>query len=159
MRKLLLLFTITLLLSCSKDDSTTTNTPSYYIKAKFNGEQKVFSNLVIGQKGLNGNNLVHLTLGAVNGSSFPAYDIEIWNLEGTISAGIYSEANFDIESRYALDGFTRYNNFSNDIEDYKVTITSISATEVKGNFEGTITKNAGENIIITEGEFYVPLKD
>ncbi len=159
MKKLLLLLTTTLLLSCSKDDSTNTNASSYYIKAKFNGEQKVFSNLVTGQKGLNGNNLVHLTLGAVNGSSFPTYDIEIWNLNGIISTGTYLETDFDIQSRYVLDGSTNFNNFNNEINDYKVTITSISATEVKGNFEGTITKNAGENIAITEGEFYVPLKD
>lgn len=143
--------------SCSKIGSI--GPKSYYIKAKFNGENKAFTNLVTGQRGLDKENLVHLVLGAShnNNSSFPSYDLEIWDLKGNITTGTYAEGNYQIQSRYALDGFTRFNNL-NTANDFKITISSISTTEAKGSFEGTLSKGS-ENIIITEGEFFVPLKD
>lgn len=48
----------------------------------------------------------------VEGSYFPAFDIELWNLEGKITSSTYAEQDFQVFSRYSLDGFTRYTNFT-----------------------------------------------
>ena len=164
MKKICLLLILTVIFSC--DNSGSQN--SYYIKAKFNGELKEFNYDVVGTYGYDNNNtqnIVHIVLGADQDPgqgaafAFPAYDIELWNLDRNITLGNYSEEVYDIQSRYALDGYTRFNNFYNDTDDYIISIKSISSTEISGTFSGTITNSNNEDIIITSGEFYVPIKN
>ncbi|MGB5553089.1 MAG: hypothetical protein WBM83_00425 [Flavobacteriaceae bacterium] len=161
MHKLAYIFlTVLFLFSCSKNEGGGA-APNYFIKAKMNGELTEFNYNVIGQKGFAEDNIIHLVFGAQlnSGEYFPAYDLELWSLDGNISKGNYSEADYSIQSRYTLDGFTRYNNFYNDVDDYVIMITSMSDTEVSGKFSGTITNDDDVDIAITEGEFFVPLKD
>jgi hypothetical protein len=139
--------------SCSKVSDTPTET--YYIKAKFNGELKEFKKLLSAQRGIDNGRIVHLVLGGSqnDGSGYPTLDLEVWDLSGNITAGTYSEISKDVIARYSTDAFKRHNSIGNGAEDFTITITEITATAIKGNFSGTITNDAGEDILLTEGAF------
>ena len=154
MSRLLLLFVfMSVVISCTKVTDTPAET--YYIKAKFNGELKEFKKLLSAQRGINNGSIVHLVLGGSQneGSGYPTLDLEIWDLTGNITTGTYSEISKDVIARYSTDAFKRHNSIGNGAEDLTITITEISATAIKGNFSGTITNDAGENILLTEGSF------
>ncbi len=136
--------------------------PDYYIKAKFDGKERVFKSLVTGQKGLENDKIVHLVMGASesDGNSFPAYDLEIWNLNDEIKAGgQYRENEINLISRYATDGFTKYNNVNNSVQDFQIKIERLETGRVSGTFSGTITNSNGQDLVISEGEFNCPIKD
>lgn len=141
--------------SCTKS-KTEFPPEEYYIRAKFDGQLKEFKELMSAQRGIDNGRIVHLVCGASQNktSSYPSLDFEIWDLSGNISVGTYSELNKDIISRYATDGFKRHNSISNAAEDFQVVITEMTGEIVKGRFNGTITNDAGQDILITDGEFY-----
>lgn len=153
---------ICIVLSCSNSggnpDDNIGVSKNYYIKANFNGVNKIFSKELGAHLGLEGTKLS--VFAKESDANFPQFELEIWRESGNIEIDTYIENNdfYSIKSIYNINGFTLFNNF-NDIEDFKITISSISATEVKGCFVGLITKNddTNENIIITNGEFYAPL--
>ncbi|SOE20601.1 hypothetical protein SAMN06298216_1087 [Spirosomataceae bacterium TFI 002] len=93
----------------------------------------------------------------VEGSYFPAFDIELWNLERKIKSSTYAEQDFQVLSRYSIDGFTKYTNFYNDIKDFNITYSTISEIGISGTFSGTYSNDNGEEIVISEGEFNVPV--
>ncbi len=154
MSKILLFFVLILsFYSCTKVTDTPPET--YYIKAKLNGELKEFKKLLSAQRGIDNGRIVHLVLaGSQNdGSGYPTLDLEVWDLPGNITAGTYSEISKDVIARYSTDAFKRHNSIGNGAEDLTITITEITATAIKGTFSGTITNDAGDNILLTEGAF------
>ena len=148
-------------ISCSKNDTTPKPSNSYFVKAKLNGEMKTFTYQAQAQKGMKNGNFVHVPFGASQNEEppFPQFSLEIWNLDGNITPGVYSETEYLIMGRYSIDGENLYNNV-NDIDDFKIRVTSITEKEFKGTFEGTLTNDSNSDLVlkVTEGEFFVPFK-
>ncbi|MGJ1361275.1 hypothetical protein ACR79S_09785 [Sphingobacterium spiritivorum] len=148
-------------ISCSKKETIPTPLDSYYVKAKFNGEMKTFTYYAQAEKGMKNGNFVHVPFSASQNEEppFPSMSFEIWNLEGNITPGVYSETEYLIMGRYSVNGENLYNNV-NKIDDFKIRVTSITEKEFKGTFEGTLTNDSNSDLVlkVTEGEFFVPFK-
>ena len=149
---------LALSISCSKDSDTQESIhPIYYIKTKINGtltEYKIDANATLP---LNGNTLSGYAKMNSN-QPFPAFDFEIKDLSG-IKAKNYSESQFEMIFRVALEGTLTYHSLHNSqVEDFNIEITEITNSSVKGKFNGSVylvQSTGGEFFSLTEGEFYL----
>lgn len=151
--------TVLTLVSCSKDKKE--NTPAEFFSAKVNGVKKEFNFSVAAQLDIDSPQDYNLFINGNGGTSsnpLPNFDIEV-HADGPIETKTYqtiqSQSKWEAEGNYWLDGSTSY---SIEAHDFSITITSITATEVKGTFSGTLEEfTTGEILNITEGMFSAKL--
>jgi len=128
---LFLVISTTLSLTSCKKKSKGSNLPEYYIKAKIDGQEKVFANPTANILG----NVVQFLALTSSGESigFVFMGSNITDLEYTVNNENYSPENSS--------------NLSGDISD--------EGEYFQGHFSGTLLGDNGGNISITEGEFKV----
>lgn len=150
------------------------SSPNYYIKAKMDGVLKTYSSNPMAMfSSMAGTNVVSLAAGA-GGTSLEGLAFSINFTTGTLMAGAtYTETGTGLD--YLLAGV--YNPGSMSItyvagltavsaDPLKVTITSKTATEVTGTFQGAFYKQDLSNPTLvftefkrfTEGEFKLPVR-
>jgi hypothetical protein len=139
MKKILILFTTVLFLSCSSDDSTAVRKITF----KANGVYKVFEDIEV-QSTVDYNWEVPFT--RLNISAKPKD-----NSSQSFNVVVNRGGDFDGQSRNGaayLNETVYYYNFENPI----VLDISVNTTKrIKGTFEGVYTDNNGQDIQITNG--------
>lgn len=165
MKKTLLLIPVFLVLffSCKKDNDD----PQYYVKLKINGNWVTWSG-ALGELGPDLGNPAKTDLGitATDGNQNDVFDISIQVDGTTFNTGAYASDNLNylVLVSYYKDASAANSRFF-EIDDaptmpaskYTVNITSISSTEIQGNFVGNyLYDNFNDEIFnLTEGEFKV----
>ena len=150
------------IVSCSKDKDDKNDTPIKNFSAKIDGVKKDFNFSVAAQ--LNGTSAQTGYLLFINGNAgttsnpLPNFYVEI-NVDAPIEAKTYqtiqSQSKWEADANYWLDGSTVYEVHDHD---FSITITSITSTEVRGTFSGTLEDSStGQVINITEGTFSAPI--
>lgn len=159
-----LIFILLLFLAgCSKKDDTTGK--NYYLRGTINGKKinfKMASYQLGGDKGsielitIGGREASTTTDGALSSNGFT---FEISRPNGSINSGTYNVRTE--EDMYVLyyvqskNGTIEYDGtWASDT--FIVKIDSISKTNIKGSFSGTLRNETGETILITDGAFYLP---
>jgi hypothetical protein len=138
---------IATLASCNKDKEDSPSS-SVHISAKIDGVSTTFNAACTGMKFMNGNT-VTISGAASMSQSFPQFGINLSD-DVAITTKTYTGSTFKADGTYGLS----YSSMFVSDNDFTVTVTSISSTEIKGTFsgkliDGSTTKN------ITEGSFYV----
>lgn len=145
---------ILLLASCKKDKQ---DTPSYYFSAKIDGVKKEFNTSVIAE--LNGDNqsVFYLDINGFGGTSsypLPVFYLEISDdvpIVAKTYQTIQTQSQWEANGSYLVDGIESYDS---DSHDFSITITSLTSTEAKGTFSGTIEdRSTGKIVAVTEGSF------
>jgi len=156
-----------LVVSCHKSGS---DNPSYYIRASVDGTAMSFSAKTLAGKFTNAGTTTLSITGAVSSSkNLGTIQLYILNVPGgkPIVAGTYSETDrtdFSMWGLYYPDSTNHVyqgGQLNNPANPFKITITSIDNTAVKGSFSGDYYFNTGTTIpgpekkTFTNGEFYV----
>jgi hypothetical protein len=145
---------IMFLASCKKDKQ---DTPSYYFSAKIDGVKKEFNTSVVAE--LNGDNQSVFYLDIIGFGGTSSYPLPVFSLEIADNVPIVAKTYQTIQAQsqwsangsYTVDGIESYDS---DSHDFSITITSLTATEAKGTFSGTIEdRSSGKIIAVTEGSF------
>jgi len=147
------------LASCKKDKN---DKPAYHFSAKIDGVKKDFNYSVLAQllgDNQSGYNLFIIGVGGNSVNPLPTFDLDI-NADAPIETKTYqtiqSQSQWEADGSYWLDGQTSYDS---DGQDFSITITSLTATGVKGTFSGTIEdRSTGDINTITEGTFSAKLQ-
>lgn len=144
LRKLLFVsLAVVTLASCKKDKN---DTPAYNLSAKVDGVKVDFNTAVSASR--MGNAVIITGLGGNASSPYPSFNIFLED-DAAITAKAYTALDGDATIIYgAASGQATY---ASD-DDFTVTVSSISATEVKGTFNGKVDNGAGIKTI-TEGAF------
>lgn len=133
------------LVSCKKDKND--NGHSFVVKAKVDGVVQDFNLSAVAQKAAEGKHLTLVAYGGYGALPFPTLSIYIEN-NAVISPASYMASDLKVAAGYATGPDDVYSSE----EDFAITITSISATEVKGTFSGKVHGLSG-TLDITEGVF------
>ena len=144
LRKLLFVsIAVATLTSCKKDKN---DAPAYNLSAKVDGAKVDFNTAVSASR--NGDDVIVMGLGGNASSPYPSFNIFLDD-DAAITTKAYTAADGDATIIYAAaSGQATY---SSDV-DFTVTVSSITALEVKGTFSGKVDNGSG-NKIISEGTF------
>lgn len=159
----MLSFVITIFIifsSCSSDSNEdNNNSTNYFIKAKVNGQSVNLNYLVQAtQFGTGNNKTLKLYAGNSLANTYPFFSFEIDNLS-KISTGNYNRATNITLFQFYNNKQVGYGDYDvNNTNDFSLQITEVTSAYVKGTFQGVLweEENLDENIIVTEGEFYLP---
>jgi hypothetical protein len=138
------------LVSCKKDKN---ESGTYHLSAKFNGVKVDFSAALAAEKYVdpaNGNTISVLGMGGTASNPLPSFDFIIHS-DSEITTKIYTESQDGM-----LVSYSDTNNDSYDEGDeFTITISSMTATEVRGTFSGKLIKSGSLEVVdVTEGSFY-----
>jgi len=136
------------LASCKKDKDAA---PANHVSAKVDGVQKDFNTAVAAQTDGNaqsGYTVYIVAVGGTTSSPLPAFNLSIAD-DAVITAKAYTAALSTAGGSYVDANQTSYDSDT----DFTITISSITATEVKGSFSGKVDDGAGHIADITEGSF------
>ena len=155
-KKLLLVFlTAFVLFSCEKEKNASTSSSAsgaYHLTAKFNGTLIDFSASLAAEKYLdpsNGYTISVLGIGGTTNSSLPSFDFIIQS-DSEIKAKTYNESSDGMLVSYSDKNFNTYD----EDDQFTITISSITNTEVKGTFAGKMIKSGSMEVInVTDGSF------
>lgn len=154
LRTLIVVSLVALMLSSCKKDKN--DTPTYHISAKLDGVKTDFNFAVaaelIGDNAQTGYKLLVVASGGNSTNLYPLFELNV-DSEAPIVAKTYvtndSQSLWEASADYIPDGpgwyETNLNNFS-------ITIISITATQVEGVFSGTI-EDYPTLMTVTEGTF------
>jgi hypothetical protein len=149
LKKLLVVSLVTLsLVSCKKDKD---DSPAYSLSAKIDGTSQAFNTAVAAQKtgdAQSGFTVIITGLGGSASSPYPAFSVFIDDA-AAIVAKTYTAAASEVACIYAADSQASYTSDN----DFSVTITSITDTNVSGTFSGKVDDGSGGIKNITEGAF------
>ena len=144
LRKLLFVsLVVATLASCKKDKN---DAPAYNVSAKVDGTKIDFNATVSATR--NGDDVMVMGFGGNAASPYPAFTIYL-NDDAAITAKAYTAVDGDVEVMYAAAGGQA--TYSSDA-DFTVTVSTITATEVKGSFSGKVDNGSGIKTI-SEGTF------
>jgi hypothetical protein len=144
LRKLLFVsLVVATLASCKKDNN---DAPAYNLSAKVDGTNVDFNTAVSATR--SGDDVVVMGLGGNASSPYPSFSIFLGD-GAAITAKAYTAVDGDATIMYAVSSGQA--TYSSD-DDFTVTVSSITATEVKGTFSGKV-ENGSEIKTITEGTF------
>lgn len=152
LKKLLIIsLAVFTLASCKKDKND--GPPGYHLTAKIDGVKVDFSVALaaeVYQDPTNGFTLSVLGMGGSGNAILPAFDFIIQD-DVVITTKTYTAAQHIMTSSY-----TDVNNESYDADnDFSITVTSITSTEVRGTFTGKLVHSGSLDIVnVTEGTFY-----
>ena len=144
-----------ILLSCKKNgDDSGSNT--MHFSAKINGVQTNFNSTVLAQvtndPSQSDYNLYIIGIAGNATNLLPTFDLNI-NSDAAITTKTYvtkqDQSIWEASGTYVLDGSSSYYNNNTD---FTVTITSLTATQVKGTFSGVLTDGPDVKTI-TDGSF------
>ncbi|MBC7915363.1 MAG: hypothetical protein H7Y07_14710 [Pyrinomonadaceae bacterium] len=157
---LILALTALTIVSCSKDKNDDNNNTGYHFSAKVDGVKKEFKTSVNAQldgtSAQTGYNLFINGGGGTSSYPLPNFYVEVTADEPIVPKTYYTIPNQEWEAKG--DYWTDAGHYDNDNLNFSITITSISSTEVRGTFSGTLEDDAiGQVITITEGSFSAPL--
>jgi hypothetical protein len=149
LKKLLILPLIALaLFSCKKENAGGPD----HLTAKFNGTEVDFSDALAAEKYLdpsNGYTLSVLGMGGTTNDPLPSFDLMIHD-DSEISTKTYNRPTDAVSSTYTDTNLDNYNAG----DQFTITISSITDTEVRGTFSGKMIKSgSGEVVDVTEGSF------
>ncbi len=151
LRKLLVVSLAVLTLSSCKKDKTESKT--YHLTAKIDGVKIDFSSSLAAEKYLdpqNGYTLSVLGIGGNTSVALPALDLMIHD-DTEITTKTYNPSQHSAYSTYNDVDFETYDSNT----EFSITITSITATEVRGTFTGKFVHSGPGNIVnVSEGSFY-----
>ena len=136
------LVTLTLA-SCSKDKD---DTPAYGLSAKIDGTSQAFNTGVAAQKAgdaSTGYTVAIVGTGGNSSSPYPTLALSI-DSDDAIVAKTYTATAFEAGAMYVTDASTILMSDT----DFTITVTSISATDIKGTFSGKV-----DTKIVSEGAF------
>lgn len=143
LRKLLFVFvTVAALTSCKKDKGDS----GYNLSAKVDGNRVEFNTAVSASR--SGDDVIITGFGGSVGTPFPAFTIYLDD-DAPIAAKTYTAADGDATSIYAAS--SGQSSYSSD-DDFTVTVSSITSSEVKGSFSGKVDNGSGIKTI-SEGTF------
>ena len=142
LRKLLFVsLAVATLASCKKDKN---DTPAYSVSTKVDGTKVDFNTAAASKMG---NMVVISGSGGSVSSPYPSFNIVLAD-DVAITTKAYTAADGEVEIIYAA---AAGQTFASD-DDFTVTVTGISATEIKGTFTGKVEDGATIKTI-TEGTF------
>ena len=146
---LFLSFATVLLASCKKDRVPVPN-PNYYITAKINGVPTGFSTVVGAARGgdRSPNAITVSGKGGDFSQAFPTFTLML-NDHVSLAVKTYTSGTDPVNAGYAFIDMPAYNGDPG----FVVTISSITATEIKGSFSGKLRNPAGDIIDVSEGLF------
>ena len=136
------------LASCKKDKD---DAPAYHVSATVDGVKKDFNTAIAAQKDGNaqsGYTIFIVAIGGTASSPLPAFNLGIYD-DAAISAKTYTAAQSKADGSYVDASQTSYESDN----DFSITISSVTATEVKGSFSGKVDDGSGNIVNITEGSF------
>lgn len=135
------------LASCKKDKD---EAPAYHLSAKVDGVKKDFNTAVVAQKEGDAQFGYSVSITGIGGTTlFPLLNLEIYDENAVITTKTYTAAgNGGTYIYYAVDSQTEHESD----DEFSITVTSITATEVKGTFSGKFEDGATSKTI-TEGSF------
>lgn len=145
--------------SCNLEDENTNNNQNYFIKAKVDGELVEYRFNATATLPTNGNKITGYAK-AVPNQPFPSIDFEISDPTG-IKVQNYAEPNNNMILRVAAEGTVTFTSQNGNSEDFKINITEITNSHIKGTFSGTVflaQNSNGANFSFTDGEFYLKRK-
>ena len=138
------------LASCKKDK---TESKTYHLTAKIDGVLVDFSEALAAENYYDPTNGYILSVLGQGGNAtviFPVLDLWIYD-DAEITTKTYTLAQNQAYSSY---NDVNQENYDSDTE-FSITITSITATEVKGTFTGKFAQAGSGTIVnVTEGSFY-----
>ncbi|HKO81257.1 MAG TPA: hypothetical protein VJU78_12715 [Chitinophagaceae bacterium] len=136
------------LASCKKDKD---EAPAYHVSAKIDGVKKDFNTAVVAQKDGDAQTGFNVLITGVSGTSiFPMLNLEIYDENAAITTKTYTAAsNFGAYCAYSIDSQTGH---ESDL-DFSITVSSVTATDIKGTFSGKVEDGSGGIKTITEGSF------
>ena len=156
-----------LFLSSCKKDSSNNNGSDYFIRTKFNGEQKEFKVNVVAVKGALASNVFSLVINGNNSNE--QFNISLWSDKDDFQAGKTFSFEAPEVSSYNALAYTApigsadpQNMWVTSYmwgvvpETMTVTITEATSTYIKGTFSGTIYQDIETSVnskAITEGSF------
>ncbi|EJL68127.1 hypothetical protein [Chryseobacterium populi] len=167
-----MMFSLTLI-SCKNDNDDSNEEVKYYIKAKMNGETRVFNyRYGIGKSKNSQGQITSISMSFSENNPkdnmYPALFLKINEPEGaqgsqqniTITPRTFDEPNDNVIAEFYKtsspgDNFTSKIHTQNN---FYMTITEFGKS-VKGTFKGTLENQAGDKIIIENGEFYSPVAE
>lgn len=139
--------------SCKKDDN---ESAAQHLTAKFNGTKVDFSTSLAAEKYYdpsNGYTISVLGIGGTASNLLPSFDFIVQS-DSEITTKTYSEASDILLASYSDTNNGDYN----EGDQFTITITSISATEVRGTFSGKMIKQGSLEVVnVTEGSFRAPI--
>jgi hypothetical protein len=162
MKKSLLLLMIAAVYccSCTKDGI---DASSYYIKAKFNGEEKKFSNSPAASE-YSGDITAGFSMSAKNNSANTSFSLNIIHPFGVkLTEGVYKEVSggYIPDGGYVIADTIFYaSGFEQTSSTVQIIISNLTGTTVSGTFSGTFynTANVNDSISITNGSFKLPVQ-
>jgi len=132
------------LASCKKDKD---DAPAYYVSAKIDGVKQDFNTAVLAQK-IDSKTVYISAAGGTATAPFPMINLDI-DADADITAKIYTAStNYEAYASYNTSSQASYESG----EVFSITVTSITATEIKGTFSGEVEDGATIKKI-TEGSF------
>ena len=147
LRKLLFVsLAVATLASCKKDKN---DAPAYNLSAKIDGVSTAFNTAVVAQASGDAQTGYVVAIVAAGGSGstvLPAFSLSIAD-EAAITAKAYPATNAD-------GSYTDVTQNTYDSEnDFTITVSSVTATDIKGTFSGKVKDDNGGIKTITEGTF------
>lgn len=147
--------------SCSGGGGRDDEPSNFYVKFKVNGVQKEFRAAVVADYKYNRAKKNHFRLD-IGGRSVQSIDSESF----TIDLYVPENSTFDLKegryiptetAKYYLD--IKYFDGSgwhfDDVDNFVTNVSQVDKKTAKGTFSG---KTDGSNLVITDGEFYAPVK-
>lgn len=174
----ILLFSILLLLGCSGDDNQNEEVTGsdYFIRFKANGESKEYKFVInnsVPETSISGVVNFEQEIPELNAMGYQSMIAAISSAGGSVEEGEffqfmiyteevinanaeYSENNTIIISSFYNDGTMTYSHETlEDSNDLSIRWTSITSTEARGQFSGTLYDENDIPLEITDGEFFV----
>ncbi len=148
LRKILFSSLVVLALaSCKKDKD---DAPANHVSAKVNGVKTDFNASASATKlGDASTGYIVMIVGLGSTSTlYPAMNINISD-DAAITARTYTAANDEADASYMVNSSDQHSS----VDDFTVTVTSVTNTEIKGTFSGKVENMSGTVSTITEGTF------
>lgn len=134
--------------------------PNFYIKFKVNGVQKEYRAAILAEYKYNRTKNQHFRLNiggkSVQNINSEAFTIDLYVPENStfnLKEGRYTPreiAKYYLDIKY-FDGSVYH---FDDVDNFVVNVSQVDKTTAKGTFAG---KTDGSGLIITDGEFYIPV--
>jgi hypothetical protein len=161
-------FCILVITSCKKSSSS--NGSAYYVKFKANDSSITWSKYVVAEivPDLSDTTMIDFDLASGSNNQDTTFSLDIDVHGKTLPTGTYTSTDNTI---YMYVEYNLDNNSSNvldfEVEDangmaastFTITITSVTANEIRGTFTGNYLTNppSGNTVSITDGEFFAPI--
>ncbi len=137
--------------ACKKDDSVT----SYVLRFKANGTQIEYSSAGVTLMHTESFDSESYYMAAISaGTSADAISISVSDNEDfSVKTYDQSESTFGAHIVYIKKNGPVYYSDSQAKKDFKVVITKITDTDIRGTFSGTLSSSTEDDLVITNGEF------